>query len=271
MVAAGDIACDPADSHFSGGVGTSAHCQQAATAALIAQIAPRAVLALGDDQYEAGALAAFQASYGPSWGAFKTITHPVPGNNEYQGTSADGYFAYFGAAAGPPGKGYYSFDLGSWHLIALNGNCSEVGGCSEGSPQEQWLRQDLERSSARCTLAMWHQPRFYGSKANGFASFWDDLYTHGVEVVLNGHHHVYQRFQPQTPSGTVDTAEGITEFIVGTGGEDHGTLKSGGNAVATSEDTFGVLKMTLSDGGYSWSYVPVTGGAFTDAGSASCH
>lgn len=203
VVAAGDIACDPASSSFNGGAGTSSSCKQGATSDLILSLAPDAVLTLGDNQYEDGALTKYNQSYHPSWGRVKAITYPSAGNHEYRTAGAAGYFDYFGAAAGDRAKGYYSFDIGAWHLIALNSNCSKVGGCGAGSPQEQWLRADLAAHPAQCTLAYWHHPRF-SSESNATSSvgaFWSALYAFDADLVLNGHSHIYERFAPISPTG----------------------------------------------------------------------
>ncbi|MFM7437313.1 MAG: metallophosphoesterase family protein [Snowella sp.] len=145
IMAAGDIACDPQSSNFNGGKGKNGNCQMMATSDVVIKVKPNAVLALGDNQYEKGELANFQASYHPTWGRFKSITRPVPGNHEYYGSNAEGYYQYFGKAAGDRDKGYYSFNLGNWHLIALNSNCEAIGGCEVGSPQEKWLKADLKK------------------------------------------------------------------------------------------------------------------------------
>jgi len=284
IVAAGDIACDPGDPHFDGGAGTSNHCQQAATANLIASADPTAVLALGDEQYECAGVQAFAQSYDPTWGQFKAITYPVPGNQEYNssgGTGCDangqasGYFQYFGVAAGDPGKGYYSVDVGTWHIIALNVNCSAAGGCKAGSPQEAWLKADLAGHHNVCTLAFWHQPRFSsGSNGNDDHTdqFWVDLAQAHADVVLNGHDHDYERFAPQDPNQQ-QVSSGIREFVVGTGGEDHGSFSGTAqpNSVVRNADTFGVLELSLHPQSYDWSFVPAEGGAFTDSGTGSCH
>jgi hypothetical protein len=244
-----------------------------ATAQLVQQL-PGTVLALGDLAYPAGRAEDFRC-YDASWGAFKSRTRPVPGNHEYMTRDAAPYFDYFGAAAGMRGSGYYSFDLGGWHIVAVNSNCSRVRGCGAGSPQERWLRSDLAASTRRCTLAFWHHPLFSSGQHGGFRSMralWDALYAAGAEIVLSGHDHDYERFAPQTSSGGVDTARGIRQFVVGTGGKNYYRL---GNPVANSEirnaNTFGVLQLTLLDDGYRWRFLPEAGKSFTDSGSGSCH
>jgi hypothetical protein len=195
------------------------------------------------------------------------------GNHEYHTAGASGYFSYFGAAAGDPTKGYYSYDIGTWHIIALNSNCSRVGGCGVGSPQEQWLKADLAAHPNMCTLAYWHHPRFssgdHGSNTS-YDAFWKAIYAAGVEIVLNGHDHSYERFAPQNPSGAADP-NGIQEFVVGTGGKNHyafGTIKA--NSVVRNSDTYGVLKLTLHPTSYDWQFVPEAGKTFTDTGTRNC-
>ncbi len=275
VVAAGDIACDPADPSYNGGAGTATHCRMAATASLALSLAPDAVLVLGDSQYENGALAKYQASYAPSWGQLLPLTRPVPGNHEYLTPGAAGYFAYFGAAAADPDQGWYSFDLGAWHLVALNGNCGAIGGCGAGSPQEQWLLSDLFQSSAACTLAYWHQPRFssgpHGSDAT-YQAFWQALWWAGADLVLNGHEHIYERFAPQRPDGAADPAGGLRQFTVGTGGRSlTGVIAVQPNSEVRQAAAFGVLELTLHPNGYEWRFVAADGGAFADAGAALCH
>jgi hypothetical protein len=273
VVAVGDIACDPADPSYNGGAGTATHCRMAATASLALSLAPEAVLVLGDSQYENGALAKYQASYAQSWGQLLPLTRPVPGNHEYLTPGAAGYYAYFGAAAGDPAQGWYSFDLGGWHLVALNGNCGAAGGCDAGSPQELWLLSDLFASDAACTLAYWHQPRFssgpHGSDA-AYQDFWQALWWADADVVLNGHEHVYERFAPQRADGAADAA-GPRQFTVGTGGRSlTGIVAVAPNSEARQAADYGVLELTLHADGYEWRFVAV-GGAFTDAGAALCH
>jgi hypothetical protein len=187
---------------------------------------------------------------------------------------AEGYFSYFGASAGDPSTGYYSWDLGGWHLIALNSNCVVVS-CAAGSAQEKWLAADLAAHPAACTLAYFHHPLFSstGAQTAGVKPLWDDLYAAGADLVLNGHAHVYERFAPQTPAGG-GSATGITEIVAGTGGEDHGNFKvtPAKHSQARNNTTFGVLRLVLHTSGYTWTFLPDTAsGTFTDAGSRPCH
>ena len=245
-----------------------------ATAALVTTI-PGTVAALGDLAYESGTPAEFAACYQPSWGQFKARTKPAPGNHEYQSGSASGYFGYWGAVAGNPSQGWYSYDLGAWHIVSLNSNCSRVGGCESGSAQERWLRADLAAHKTTCTLAYWHEPLFSGTPGTedpAMAPLWQALYDANADVVLTGHAHNYQRFAPQTASRAPDPARGIREFVVGTGG--HPTLHAVGpiaNTEAFDNTTWGVLKLTLRGRSYDWQFVRATGGNFTDSGSQSCH
>jgi peptidoglycan/xylan/chitin deacetylase (PgdA/CDA1 family) len=282
IAAAGDIACDPTAPAFNEGQGTEADCRAAHTAKLLNGV--DAVLPLGDNQYECGGPEAYAQSYDPTWGVKKPISYPVPGDKDIATsggtdcptTPGAGYYQYFGSRAGDPSKGYYSYDLGTWHIVALNSApCPEDASfCAAGSAQEQWLKNDLAASSTSCTLAYFQNPRF-GSTASGgstiYAPFWSDLYAAGVEVVLNGDDHWYERFQPLNPSGNVDLASGIREFIVGTGGAGLDTPSTQlPTSVVLNDTTHGVLRMTLKATGYEWSFVPDEG-TFTDSGSASCH
>jgi hypothetical protein len=275
IAAAGDIACDPADAAFNGGNGTGSACAQKATSDLIlGDPEISAVLPLGDLQYGCGGLSAFQGSYDPSWGRFLGMTHPVPGNHEYQATGgtdcapgAAGYFSYFGAAAGDA-QADSAWNAGAWHMIALNGECGAVGGCDSGSPQGQFLRSHL--GSKRCTLAYWHEPYYTGASRNtSYRYFWETLHAAGADIVLNGHIHTYARFAPQNAAGGVDNAHGIREFIVGTGGKSQGSIPGSVN-VEQSWSGFGVLKLRLHDTSYDWTMVSVNG-TVVDSGSTACH
>jgi len=244
----------------------------------------QAVLLLGDNQYYCGGYQAFLQSYDLSWGRLISTTHPAVGNHEYLtagGTDcnagnagAAGYFTYFGAAAGTPGQGWYSFDVGAWHLIALNSNCGDAGGCGTGSPQETWLRNDLASHPNSCVLAFYHIPLWSsgGRAANNTRTLVTDLYNAGAEVILAGHDHIYERFAPQNPSGMLDNARGIREFIVGTGGANHTSIATvAPNSEVRNTDTFGVLKLTLHPNSYDWRFTPEAGKTFTDTGSQACH
>ena len=284
IAAAGDIACDPTDVNFQGGNGTSANCRQKYTSDLLVNANPAAVLALGDNQYFCGGYQAFHQSYDLSWGRLKAITHPVVGNHEYlvaggtgcsmANAAAAGYFQYFGAAAGNPGQGYYSYDIGAWHLIALNSNCTDAGGCAPGTPQGNWLEADLTAHPNSCVLAYWHIPLFSsgGRQANNSKTFWQALYNHHADLILNGHDHIYERFAPQTSAGVADAVQGIRQFTVGTGGADHTTITViAANSQLRNTDTYGVLMLTLHPTSYDWQFVPEAGKTFTDSGSATCH
>lgn len=268
VVAAGDIACEP------GAKPTPRACQQQATAALVGRIAPDAVLAVGDLQYPHGKLEDFQKVYAKTWGRFKAITYPVPGNHEYY-SGGDGYFAYWGSRAGPPGKGYYSFDLGAWHILALNSNCPAVGGCGPDSAEVRWIARDLAAHPSLCSLAFFHHPRFSsGPHGNDLQMepFWSALQKEGVDVVLSGHDHDYERFALQDASGRLDAAHGIREFVVGTGGApQYVVLWRRAHSQALEVGTFGVLELKLRPSSYQWTFRPVPGGTFHDSGTTRCH
>jgi hypothetical protein len=231
------------------------------------------VFTLGDNAYEDGSATQYANCYDPTWGRHKARTRPAPGNHEYHTAGAPDYYAYYGANAGPSGLGYYSFDFGDWHIISLNSNIP----MSAGSVQEQWLRADLAASTKRCTLAYWHHPLFSSGAVHGNQTqtqpLWQALYDAGADLVLSAHEHIYERFAPQTPAGVADATRGIREILVGSGGRSHYALMA--TPVANSEvrnnDTWGVLKLTLSAGAYSWNFVPVAGMTFTDQGSGTCH
>jgi acid phosphatase type 7 len=283
IAAAGDIACDPTDPNFNGGNGSSASCRQKYTSDLLVNANPAAVLDLGDTQYYCGGYQAFVQSYDLSWGRLKSITHPAVGNHEFltsggtgctaANAAAAGYFQYFGAAAGNPGQGYYSYDIGAWHLIALNSNCSDAGGCGATTPQGKWLEADLTAHPNVCVLAYWHIPLFSsGTRANNNSKpFWTALYAHNTALILVGHDHMYERFAPQTPAGAADPARGIRQFTVGTGGSDHTSVaKVAANSQVRNTNTFGVLLLTLHPTSYDWQFVPEAGKTFTDSGTGTC-
>jgi acid phosphatase type 7 len=278
IAAAGDIACSPSDPGYNRGAGTSDRCRQRATSNLLVNAGLAAVLPLGDIQYDTASLSRINTVYHPTWGRVKSISRPVLGNHEGSG---NGYFDYFngrGAANGPAGergKGWYSFDVGDWHLIALNSNCSPAD-CAVGSEQERWLRADLAAHPSGCTLAYWHHPRYssgHGGNNTDTQPLWEALSDAGVEIVLSGHSHHYERFAPLDRTGNLSWAfGGIRQFVVGTGGASTG---GAGSRIPHSEvaqnTTFGVLKLTLHATSYEWRFEPVAGKAFTDSGQAACH
>ncbi|HEX7290817.1 MAG TPA: metallophosphoesterase [Conexibacter sp.] len=267
LVAAGDVACAPGQPR------SRVACHQLDTAALIARLKPDVVAALGDLQYETGSLADFQASFDRTWGRFRARMRPAVGNHEYGTTDAAGYFAYFGARAGRPGEGWYSYALGRWHVVVLNSNCDVVG-CGAGSRQQRWLRADLAAHPTRCTLAYWHHPRFssglHGSD-DALAPLWRTLQRGGADVALAGHDHDYERFAPQDADGRLDRAHGIVQLVVGTGGKSHYPILLPQRASRAHASVFGVLRLTLGRGAYRWRFVAEPGVGFRDAGTARCH
>jgi Calcineurin-like phosphoesterase len=288
VVAAGDIAND--------------QTQDEATAQLL-RSTPGTVLAVGDLAYPDGSLDVFQAYYDPTWGTEKTRTKPVPGNHEYVGGEQDqhgvGYFDYWNGMANQSGlagdrdKGYYSYDLGDWHLIALNtGQCygqrTIINGyfqqCAPDSPMLTWLEQDLSQNTKLCTLAYFHHPRYssgtdHGDDPQRTGAIWDTLYAHDADVVINGHEHNYERFAPQDNHANADPDRGIREFVAGTGGASESPDLSGNyftdppqpNSEVRAAPAWGVLKMTLHAGSYDFQFLPAAGTTFADSGSGSCH
>jgi hypothetical protein len=228
----------------------------------------------GDNVYEGGDIASFRNCFGPTWGRAKARTRPAIGSHEYSTPDAAGYFAYFGAAADEPGKGYYSFDLGAWHIVMLNTLCAQIGGCSSPSVEAQWLEADLTAHPAQCTMAVMHHPRFssrHGPPRNSVHDMWEILYRHGAELVISGDDHLYERFAPQSVEGDADP-NGIRQFIVGTGGRSHHSIETvRPNSEARETQTYGILKLILQSSAYSWAFVPVAGKTFADAGTTACH
>ncbi|HSF17629.1 MAG TPA: metallophosphoesterase [Vicinamibacteria bacterium] len=258
------------------GAGDIAECgsQNDEGTALLLDTISGTVITLGDNVYSDGTAQEFANCYDPTWGRHKWRTRPSAGNHDYHTPGASGYFDYFGADAGNPEEGYYSFDLGSWHIIALNSNCSDIGGCGPGSPQGQWLQADLAANPSPCTLAYWHHARFSSGphgNASAAVDLFEMLYQAGADVVLTAHDHDYERFAPQDPNGNLDESRGIRQFVVGTGGS---SLYSFGTVEPNSEvrynDSHGVLKLTLHPTSYEWEFVPVAGSTFTDTGTGSC-
>jgi hypothetical protein len=267
------------------GAGDISACTQdndEATAKLLDQVVAgpveTVVFTAGDTVYESGTAEEYEQCYAPTWGRHKDRTRPALGNHEYGLGNADASFQYFGAALGDGNEGYYSYDLGAWHIVVLNSNdrC-ELISCDVGSPQEVWLRSDLEAYSELCTLAILHDPLFSSSARSGGDRFveplWEALYEYGVDVVVSGDEHNYERFAPQTPDGIGDAAYGIRAFVVGTGG--NGLFGRPDSPIANSEigddGTYGVIKFTLHPTSYDWEFLPVAGASFRDAGSGQCH
>jgi 3',5'-cyclic AMP phosphodiesterase CpdA len=277
IAAAGDLVC---------GTETPVEripCVALSTAGVVRKLKPHALLLLGDLQYETGSAADFQEFYEPTFGEFKSITYPVPGNHEYFTPGAVPYFDYFngvGADSGRAGqrrRGYYSFNLGAWHIVAINSNCPEIGGCGARSPQAAWLRADLAANPAKCTLAFMHSARF-SSGEHGNDEFmrdlWQIMHDAGVEVVLSAHDHIYERFRPQNAVGRADEKRGIRAFVVGTGGKGMARyLRARPNSEILDNSSIGVLTMVLKQDAYSWKFVAIPGipDPLDDSGDGTCH
>jgi hypothetical protein len=261
LIAAGDVSrCD--------------NDNDEATARLV-EVRQGVVAVLGDTVYDSGSPDEYRDCYEPTWGRFKGRTRPAVGNHEYLTAGATGYFDYFGESAGEAGLGYYSYDLGAWHVVVINSVCWEVGGCALDAPQAQWLAADLRDHPAACTLAYWHFPRF-SSGTHGSSDvvqrYWELLQQAGAEIVLVGHDHTYERFAPLDANGQPDAERGVRQFVVGTGG---GSLYGFPTVLPGSEvresRTYGVLVLTLYEDRYEWDFVPVAGSSFTDRGEGTCH
>ncbi len=262
FVGAGDIAqCDSKDMQKN---------PVYATAQVVVGI-PGTVFTAGDNVYSSGSASEFQNCYDPTWGQFKSRTLASPGNHDYQTTPGDAYYAYFGNSAGEAGQGYYSLDLGAWHIVVLNSNIP----ADAGSPQDKWLRSDLAANKKTCTLAIWHHPLFssgeHGNDAR-FKDLWQVLYQDHATLVINGHDHDYERFAPQDPNGNADAVHGIREFVVGTGGAELRYFKDiRANSEVRNSQTYGVIEFTLHPTSYDWQFIPAAGGTFTDQGKATCN
>jgi len=260
------------------GAGDIADCKDLSGAEAIAKLLdqiPGTVMAVGDLAYPDGSKENF-ACYDTTWGRAKSRTRPAPGNHEFHSSGASPYFDYFGAAAGNPKTGYYSYELGTWHIIVLNSECKDAGGCEPGSPQEKWLRSDLAAHPAACTLAYWHKPLFSSGGTHGndltVKPLFQALYDANADVVIGGHDHDYERFAPQAPDGAADAKRGIREFVVGTGGKNHRPFcEPKPNSELRDATAFGVLKLTLRPNSYDWQFIPEAGKSFTDSGTGGCH
>ncbi|AEV85687.1 alkaline phosphatase [Actinoplanes sp. SE50] len=280
VVAVGDMACDPADPDLKRATREQGdRCRQQAVSDIAVALRPDALLALGDVQYEMPTAEAFRTVYGPSFGRLRDRTVPVYGNQEYKVQDASSFTAYFGDRILDK-RGYWSQQIGRWHVVVLDSNCSAVpGGCGSGSPQQTWLDADLAATSSRCVLAAWHHPRWSTGIAgpdDRTAELYRTLYRRRVDLVLSGHEADYQRFEPLNPDGVVDP-EGVRQFVVGTGGQAHyrpeGTAATGAPPGAYADyDHHGVLALTLRPASYDWAFHPLEAGRVTeDEGSARCH
>lgn len=277
LLAAGDIAvCGK-----SGDEGTAALVGRALADDSVRKV-QSVVATLGDNAYPSGANGVdgdFVRCFSPSWGtpAIMSVIRPSPGNHDYDSGNLDPYFRFFKQSAGPAGKGYYSYEVGTWHVVSLNSELYfEDPNPSHARAQENWLRQDLKSHPALCTLAYFHRPRFgsgiYFPGTPEMQSLWDIMDKANVDLVVNGHEHHYERFLPQTPAGVVDSARGITEIIAGTGGGELRTLHKPvmPNSAMQVRGHFGVLKLALGAGEYRRAFVDTDGGVF-DAGAGKCH
>ena len=233
--------------------------------ATLASRLPGSLAILGDIAYPDGTIGNFESCFEPAWGPMRSRMHPTPGNHEYETPEASAYFAWFGAAAGEPGQGWYSWDLGAWHLVALNSNCALVGGCGAGSPQLAWLEADLAAHPTACLLAYWHHPRYSSGRHGSIEetdALWNALVGAGMDVALAGHDHTYERM----------VVDGVREFVVGTGGRSLYPFED--EALPATEvrqdDTYGILRLDLGEGGYEWEFLPAGPTVFSDAGTGDC-
>ena len=274
IAAAGDISCPPSRKRHEEEYTKANNCRMDDTAKLLGEIQPDAVLTLGDLQYPSGALIDFETMYANNWGKYRDITFPVPGNHEYGTPGARGYFAYFGARAGEPEKGYYSYDLGAWHLIALNSECDKIGGCGDSDPQATWLREDLGDHPRKCVLAYWHRPRFSsGSHGNSLDhdALWRRLVAARADLVLSAHDHDYERYVPMNADGDAAPAKGLTQIVAGTGGASHYQFH---NPEPTSAVRItgrnGVLRLQLLPEAFAWQFLQAPNGEILDSGTTDC-
>jgi hypothetical protein len=279
------MACAANDPRQAGGEGSGAWCRQSAVSDLAAGQHLDAVFGLGDYQYEEARRSDYSTVYGPTWGRLRSITRPALGNQEYKVHDANTFTAYFGGRAPDATKGWYSYDLGTWHVVVLNSNCEIVGGCGVGSPQMTWLTADLQRDHHRCTVAYWHHPRWSTGLYGGDSrtdELWRTVALAHVDLVLSAHEHDFERFRPIGVDGKA-AADGITSFVVGTGGQAvYGPdATAGGGALAPArrqqaansevrlDDQHGVLLLSLADGSFDWRFVGLDG-TVHDQGSRTC-
>ncbi len=264
VAAAGDIACEP-------GAAVGRECQhKAVSEAILADTAVSVVLALGDNQYPQGAAAGFRSAYDRSWGRFKNRTRPVPGNHEYETPGAAGYFDYFGALAGERGKGYYSYDVGPWHFIALN---SEFDLGRTGA-QVAWLKADLRAHHSSCVAAYWHRPRWSSGTVVGdyptVTAFMETLYDANADLVLVGHEHNYERFQPLNPDGERDDHRGIVQIVSGLGGKSQFPVRGRATTAAKNSTAYGYTRLVLHPDSADITFEAAVGD-YHDAFTLPCH
>ncbi|RPJ40962.1 MAG: alkaline phosphatase, partial [Chloroflexi bacterium] len=266
LIGAGDIAVCGDAPELQGDEKTAALIENQ-----IRQYPGAVVFTAGDTAYGEGSPAQLRNCFGPTWGRFKDRIRPAAGNHDYMTGSGSPYFEYFGAAAGETAQGYYSYDLGDWHIVVLNSNCNDIA-CGPDSKQVKWLRDDLQNSGKACILAYWHHPRWSSGLAGGrfAATFWRTAAELGVDVVVNGDDHDYERFAPMDAEGNADP-NGVREFVVGTGGA---PLRQWGEIRPNSEVRYngahGVIQFKLSPGHYEWEFIPAEDTALTDTGSGAC-
>lgn len=295
-MAAGDIACHPTEAIDAKYPPQS--CHHKGTSDRVIALNPDVVAPLGDLQYERGFPDDYLGSYAPTWGRFKGITRPAAGNHEYAASAdkltAPGYYGYFGSLAGDPATGYYSYNLGEWQAIALNSgdiawtkradntlpdDCYPES-CAVDSEQERWLRATLEAlPPERCVVAYWHHPRWSSTNPFDYAEVGplvQALYDHGVELLLVGHSHAYERFAPLHPNGTPHPA-GVRQFVIGTGGKDRrfadptpATTRIGSEKQLLNASGFGVMELSLHADRYEFRFVHESGSVL-DKGGGSCH
>jgi hypothetical protein len=255
-------------------------CQEDGIAKLIKDINPQAILIPGDSQYEKGTYSEYEKYFESFLGKYKKIIYPSTGNHDYYTPNASGYYDYFNGigksdgVAGQRDKGYYSFEIGNWHIISLNSNCLEIGGCGKDSVQEKWLLSDLQKNKQLCILTYWHEPLFssgpHGNNLN-LRDIWKDLYAYKADIVLNGHDHDFERFKKQDAYGNEDE-KGIREFVIGTGGQLlYRFISNASNSEVRDASSHGVLELKLYKDKYEWNFLPVEGDIFKDTGSSACN
>ncbi|HEY9664159.1 MAG TPA: metallophosphoesterase, partial [Allocoleopsis sp.] len=263
-----------------GDIANCGNTKDTETANLVLSYPNVPVLTLGDSAYDSGTSTEFTNCFDPTWGQFKDRIHPAVGNHEYRTANASGYFNYFGAAAGDPTKGYYSFDLNTqWHVVVINSNCSNIGGCGTTSPQYAWLQQDLTNNANKNIIAMWHAPRYSSGTAHGSSSSMDAIFdllvSNHADLILQGHEHNYERFAPINAAGQVDQVNGVRSFVVGTGGKDSDNYTLGtpilGSEKGCGAGTIGVLKVTLYSDHYTWEFLQTSGPTCVDSGTQNVH